>query len=323
MQAIRVTTTGGPEVLGLSDVPEPSPGPTDLVVAVEVAGLNYIDTYHRTGLYPVALPFIPGVEGAGTVLEVGTDVDGVSPGDRVAWPLTIGSYAQRAVVPADRAVPIPDEVGADLAAAAMVQGLTAHYLTMDTFPIGPGDRCLIHAGAGGVGLLLIQMAKLLGATVFTTVGSPAKADLAAAAGADHVILYNDAEFDDAVRSVAGEERPLDVVYDGVGAATFDQGLALLRPRGLMCLFGQASGPVPPVDLQVLNSNGSLYVTRPTLGNYIATRAELLDRASDLLRWIASGELQVTIGQRFPLGQAADAHRALEGRTTTGKVLLLP
>ncbi len=323
MQAIRIRQTGGPEVMEIDEVPEPTVGSGQILIQVEVAGLNYIDTYHRKGLYPLPLPFTPGVEGAGTVLAVGDGVTEFDTGDRVAWPLSVGSYAQRTVVPAAGAVPIPDGVGFDVAAAAMVQGLTAHYLALDSFPLGPSDSCLIHAGAGGVGLLLIQLAKKLGATVYATVGTPDKAALATGAGADHVILYDDVDFADGVRAIAGAERPLDVVYDGVGQATFARGLALLRPRGLMCLFGQASGPVPPVDLQTLNANGSLYVTRPTLGHYVLTRRELLSRANDVLGWIADGSLETRIGDRFPLAEAADAHRALEGRATTGKVLLFP
>ncbi len=323
MQAVRIHQTGGPEVLAMAEVDDPTPGAGELLVEVVAAGLNYIDTYHRTGLYPLPLPFTPGVEGAGTVLAVGDGVDEFSPGDRVAWPLTIGSYAQQAVVPVANAVSVPDEITFDVATAVMVQGLTAHYLAMDTFPLGPHDTCLIHAGAGGVGLLLIQVAKLVGATVYTTVGSAEKAELAAEAGADHVVRYDQVDFADAVRSIAGSERPLDVVYDGVGATTFHAGLTLLGPRGLLCLFGQASGPVPPIDLQTLNSNGSLYVTRPTLGHYLLTRNELLARAADLLGWIASGDVKPRIGARFPLADVADAHRALEGRATTGKVILIP
>lgn len=323
MKAIRIDETGGPEVLRMAEVVEPTAGHGELLVEVAVAGLNYIDTYHRKGLYPVLLPFIPGVEGAGTVLEVGEGVVDFQPGDRVAWVLTPGSYAPFVAIPAERAIAVPDDVDLDVAAAVMVQGLTAHYLARDTFPLGPRDVCLIHAGAGGVGLLLIQIAKRLGAEVYTTVGSPEKGALAAAAGADHVIEYDEVDFAEAVRSIGGSDRPLDVVYDGVGAATFDKGLTLLRPRGLMCLFGQASGPVPPMDLQVLNDNGSIYATRPSLGHYLLGRGELLNRATDLLQWIASDELDVRIGARFPLFEAAEAHRALEGRATTGKVLLIP
>lgn len=323
MQAIMMTKTGGPEVLRVAEVTEPTAGSGELLVTVAAAGLNYIDTYHREGLYPVPLPFIPGVEGAGTVLEVGPEVEGFHRGDRVAWVLASGSYAPVVAIPADRAVVIPDSVDFDVAAAAMVQGLTAHYLAKDTFPLGPLDICLIHAGAGGVGLLLIQVAKRLGAEVYTTVGSPDKAALAAAAGADHVIEYDQVDFAEAVRSISGRERPLDVVYDGVGAVTFDKGLTLLRPRGLMCLFGQASGPVPPVDLQVLNSNGSIYATRPSLGHYLLERPEFLARTADVFDWITDGELDVRIGARFPLSEASEAHRALEGRATTGKVILVP
>lgn len=321
MRAIQVTETGGPEVLVPAEVPEPEAGPGQVVIEVAAAGLNYIDTYHRRGLYPMDLPFTPGLECAGTVLDVGDGVAGIAVGDRVATANGIGSYAEQVAVAADVVVPVPDGTDLEAAAAAMLQGMTAHYLVEDTFPLAAGDRCLIHAGAGGVGLLAIQMAVALGAEVFTTVSTEEKAALAAGAGAHHVIRYDEVDFVEAVREISGKERPLDVVYDGVGVATFDKGLGLIRPRGLMCLFGQASGPVPPVDLQTLNANGSLYVTRPTLFHYIADRTELETRAGAVLGAVADGALDVLVGARFPLEQAGDAHRALEGRRTQGKVLI--
>ncbi len=322
MQAILITEAGGPEALRLAEVAAPEPGPSDLIVRVAAAGVNYIDTYHRTGLYPMALPFTPGLEGAGEVVAVGGEVEGVAPGQRVAWSNAIGSYAELALVPAERAVTVPDGVDAEAAAAVMLQGMTAHYLTHDTYQLRAGSRCLVHAGAGGVGLLLIQMAKAIGAEVFTTVSTEEKAHLAADAGADHVIRYTERDFGDAVEEIAGP-RPLDVVYDGVGRATFDRGLELLRPRGVMALFGQSSGVVAPLDLGRLAANGSLYVTRPTLFSHIAGRADLEGMAGAVLGAVAAGELEVRIGHRYPLGEAAAAHSALEGRATTGKVLLIP
>lgn len=325
MFAIQVTEHGGPDVLRPADLPDLRPGPGELVVDVEAAGVNFIDTYQRTGLYPIPLPFVPGQEGAGTVRAVGSDVAGVVPGDRVAWTDAMGSYAQQALVRAERAVPVPDDVTSQTAAAAMLQGMTAHYLVNDTFPLQAGQRCLVHAGAGGVGLLLIQLAVLRGAEVFTTVGSPEKGELARAAGAAHVLPYQDdagRTFADLVADVAGEHA-IDVVYDGVGKATFDGGLQVLRRRGTMVCFGNASGPVEPVAPLRLSQGGSLYLTRPTLVHYIVTRDELLRRATDVLGWIASGTLNVRIGEELPLAEAASAHRLLEGRRTTGKVLLRP
>ena len=322
MKAITIPRTGGPEVMVWSDVDDPVAGPEQVVVEVDAAGVNFIDTYHRTGLYPMELPIVPGLEGAGTVLAVGDATDGIAVGDRVAWSDGIGSYAERVAVAADAVVPVPDSVPSDVAAAAMLQGLTAHYLTTDTFPLRGGERCLIHAGAGGVGLLLIQLAKRIGAEVFTTVGSEEKAELARAAGADHVILYREVDFGDAVEEIAGPNA-LDVVYDGVGKTVFDRSLELLRMRGMMVQFGNASGAVDPVAPLRLSRGGSLFLTRPTLFHYIATRAELLRRASDLFGWIEAGELDVRIGARFPMSDAGEAHQALEGRRTTGKVLLIP
>jgi NADPH2:quinone reductase len=322
MKAVQVSRIGGPEVLELADVAEPTPGPNQLLVRVEAAGLNYIDTYQRGGLYPMEVPFVLGMEGAGTVEAVGDEVGEVEVGDRVAWCDVAGSYAELAAVPAGRAVPVPDGVATDVAAAVMLQGITAHYLAFDTFPLHAGDRCLIHAAAGGVGLLLVQVAKRLGATVFATAGGPEKVELARRAGADHVIDYREDDFKAAVETIAGPHA-IDVVYDGVGAATFDGGLELLRPRGMMVAFGNASGPPAPLDVLRLSRGGSLFLTRPTMGHYIAGREELTRRTTDLFDWIAAGELDVRIGARFPLDQAADAHRALEGRQTTGKVLIIP
>jgi NADPH2:quinone reductase len=322
MKAIRIATTGGPEVLEWTDIEDPIAEPGQVVVDVEAAGLNFIDTYHRTGLYPMSMPMTPGLEGAGTVTATGDGAGGVAIGDRVAWTGGIGSYAEKVAIDAARTVPIPDPVTSDVAAAAMLQGLTAHYLAIDTFPLEPGSRCLIHAGAGGVGNLLIQVAKMRGAEVFTTVGTTEKADLAKSAGADHVILYRDVDFGDAIEEIAGP-RPLDVVYDGVGQAVFDRSLELLRPRGMMVQFGNASGAVEPISPLRLSQGGSLFLTRPTLFDYISTRQELLARSTDLFTWIGNDQLNVRIGQRFPMAEAAEAHRALAARRTTGKVLLLP
>jgi NADPH2:quinone reductase len=322
MKAIVIPHTGGPEVLEWKDVDAPLAGPGQVLVNVEAAGLNFIDTYHRTGLYPMAFPIIPGLEGAGTVIELGTDVSDVAVGDRVAWTSGLGSYSETVARDTATVVPVPDGVSSETAAAAMLQGITAHYLVTDTFPLAAGHRCLIHAGAGGVGLLLIQLAKMIDAEVFTTVGSEEKADLARGAGADHVILYRDADFGDAVESSAGPHA-LDVVYDGVGQSVFDRSLGLLRPRGMYVQFGNASGAVEPVAPLRLAQGGSLFLTRPTMMHYISTRADLLRRTGDIFGWIASGELDIRIGASFPMSEAADAHRALEARTTTGKVLLIP
>jgi len=322
MWAIQITEQGGPEVLTWTELDDPTPGPGQIVVAVAAAGLNYIDTYQRTGLYPVELPFVPGLEGAGTVLEVGSGVTSLAVGDQVAWATNPGSYAGRVALPAANVVKVPADVDLEIAAALPLQGMTAHFLAKSTYPLGAGDRCLIHAGAGGVGLLLIQIAKLHGAEVFTTVGTQEKADLARVAGADHTILYRDVDFAEAVVEIAGE-RPLDVVFDGVGKSVFRQSLTLLRPRGMMVTFGNASGPVDPVSPLELSSNGSLFLTRPTLFHYVRTPAELQGRADDLFDWVASGDLDVRIGARFALRDAAEAHRALESRSTAGKVLLIP
>ncbi len=320
MHAIRVPETGTADILEYAEVDAPEPAPGELLVEVSHAGVNFIDTYVRSGLYPVDLPVTLGQEGAGRVVAVGEGVDGVELGTRVAWTDALGSYAEMAVVAEARAVPLPDDLSDELAAAVMLQGLTAHYLAHNTYPLAPGERCLVHAGAGGVGRLLIQMAKTIGAEVFATVGTAEKAAIARAAGADHVIVYTDEDFREAVEKIAGA-KPLHVVYDGVGRATFDDGLELLAPCGLMVAFGNASGAVAPVDPLRLSRGGSLYLTRPTLGTYVATTEALRARSDAVFSAVTSGRLDVHIGARFPLARAADAHRALEGRATTGKVLI--
>jgi len=322
MKAIVVHEAGGPEKLVIENVPDPEPGPGELLVDVAAAGLNFIDTYHRGGLYPLEFPFTPGLEGAGEVVSAGSDVEGFSAGDRVGWVNVLGTYAGKHVVPAERVVPIPDDVADDVAAAVLLQGITAHYLASDTFPLKPGDKCLVHAGAGGVGLLLTQIAHMRGARVITTVGTEEKATLSRDAGADEVIVYSEVDFADAVESSVGPHA-LDVVYDGVGAATFEKSIDLLRPRGLMVTFGNASGPVPEIAPLLLAEKGSIFLTRPTMAHYIQTREELLGRSGDLFGWIRSGDLQVRIGAEYPLERAADAHRSLEARQTTGKVILRP
>ncbi len=322
MKAIVIAAQGGPSALTLTEVPDPEPGPGEALIAVEAAGVNFVDVYQRSGLYPMTLPFIPGREGAGMVLAVGDGATGIAVGDRVGWATVGGSYADRTVVPVEKVVPIPEAVETTIVAAVLLQGITAHYLATDTFPLGPGDRCLIHAGAGGVGLLLTQIAKLKGAEVFTTVGTAEKAVLSRAAGSDHVIDYSATDFGEAVEEIAGPNA-LDVVYDGVGAATFMTGLDLLRPRGLMVSFGNASGAVPEIAPLLLSEKGSLFLTRPTMAHYLRTRGELLSRCHDLFELIGAGKLEVRIGSEYPLADAADAHRALEERRTTGKVLLRP
>ena len=322
MKAIRIHETGGPEVLRLEEVPDPQPGPGDAVVRLEAIGLNFIEVYHRTGLYRSALPFTPGGEGAGRVVAVGQDVSGIKPGDRVASTSLRGSYAELAWAPIDKLVPVPDEVETSVAAAVLLQGLTAHYLATSTYPLAQGSWCLIHAAAGGVGLLLCQMAKARGARVIGTVSTEEKAALATQAGADHVVLYTRQDFVSEARRLTGGQG-VAVVYDSVGESTFEGSLNSLAPRGMLVLFGQSSGPVPPVDPQVLNAKGSLYLTRPTLTHYTASRDELLTRARDLFAWMEAGKLQVRIDRTYPLADAAAAHRALEGRETKGKVLLLP
>ena len=318
MRAIVVTEHGGPEVLTPGEADDPTPGPGEVVIELAAAGVNFKDVYERTGAYPMDLPGIPGGEGAGRVIAVGAGVTDVGVGDVVASAQMRGAYAERAVAPAASTVPVPDGMAPELAAAVLLQGLTAHYLCHSTYQIGPGDTAVVHAAAGGVGLLLTQMIKLRGGRVIGTVSTDEKEKLARDAGADEVLRYEG--FAEEVRRRTGG---VPVVYDGVGKATFDDSLAALRPRGLMALYGAASGPVPPFDPQRLNAGGSLFLTRPTLAHYIATREELLARADDIFGWIASGELSVHVGGRYPLADARRAHEDLEGRRTTGKLLLLP
>ncbi|HVP15265.1 MAG TPA: quinone oxidoreductase [Terriglobales bacterium] len=322
MKAIRLHEHGGHELLRYEDVPDPLPGPMQALVAIEAAGVNFIDVYQRKGLYPMTLPMTPGSEAAGTIRALGPGVSDLRVGDRVAYQGAPGAYAQRAVVPAERLVRLPEGVSTKQGAAAMLQGMTAHYLATSLYPLKPGDTCLVHAAAGGVGLLLCQIAKMRGARVIGTVSTKEKAERARAAGADEVILYMEQDFEAEVKRLTNG-RGLPVVYDSVGRATFDASLRCLAPRGMMVLFGQASGPVPPFELQRLNQLGSLFITRPTLNHYVATRAELLARANDVLGWVRDGKLRLHIGHEFPLGQAAEAHRQLETRKTTGKVLLIP
>ena len=321
-QAIRIQQPGGPEVMTLGSVPESAPGPEDALVRVEAAGVNFIDTYHRTGLYPVPTPFTPGVEGAGVVEAVGSGVSDLAPGDRVGWVMQLGSYAEQAVRPAAKLVRLPEGVTTTQAAAALLQGMTAHYLVRSTFRVQSGMPVLVHAAAGGMGLLLCQMCRALGARVFGTVSTEAKAQAARAAGADHVIRYTEQDFAEVIREELGEER-LAVAYDSVGETTWRKSLGLLRPRGMLVLFGQSSGPVPPIDPLLLSQNGSLFITRPTLGDYAATPDELKWRAGEVLDSVASGKLRLTIDRELPLAQAAEAHRLLEGRATTGKLILRP
>lgn len=323
MKTIRIHKTGGPEVLTHEDVPVPQPGAGEALVKIEAIGVNFIDVYYRTGLYKApSLPYTPGMEAAGTVSAVGPDVSDVKPGDRVAYAMNAGAYAENAVVSAWKLVKLPADIEAKQGAAIMLQGMTAHYLAYSTFPLKAGHTAVVHAGAGGVGLLLTQIARNIGATVITTVGNDEKAQLSRAAGAHHVIVYSRQEFDKEVRSITGG-KGVDVVYDSVGANTFDKSLNCLKPRGYMVLFGQSSGPVPPLDPGSLAAKGSLFLTRPTLFNYATTRDELTWRANDLFSWIESGKLKLKIDHVFPLAEAGRAHQELEGRRTTGKVVLVP
>ena len=322
MKAIVVSRTGGPEVLEWRDRDPGAPGPGQARIAVRAAGVNYIDVYFRTGLYPRPLPFAAGLEGAGVVEALGPDVRGLAVGDRVAWASVPGSYAQAVVAPAQVLVRVPAGVSDDVAAAAMLQGMTAHYLCRAAFPVKSGDTALVHAAAGGVGLLLVQMLRGLGATVIATCSTADKEKLAREAGAAHVIRYSEVEFQPEVRRLTGG-RGVDVVYDAVGRTTFEGSLRSLGPRGMLVLYGQSSGPVPPFELRQLNDLGSLFLTRPSLAHYTATREELEQRAGDVLGAIAAGRLHVRIGARFAIADAAAAHRALEGRATTGKVVLTP
>ncbi|OYD70031.1 quinone oxidoreductase family protein [Rhodococcus sp. OK302] len=321
MQAIYVSETGGPDVLTVSEQPDPTPGANDLLVRTEAIGINFIDTYFRMGMYPRNLPYIPGDEGSGVVEAVGTDVTEFSVGDRVAWAAATGSYAEKVVVSAAVAVKVPDGVPAPVAASALLQGMTAHYLAKSTYPIQAGDTILVHAGAGGVGLILTQMAVALGARVITTVSSDAKEQLSRDAGASEVLRYDD-DIAARVRELTGGDG-VAVAYDGVGATTFDASLASVRIRGTVALFGAASGAVPPLDPQRLNASGSLFLTRPTLAHYIRTREEMLWRAGEVFDAIAAGTLNIRVGAEYRLADAAQAHRDLESRATTGSIVLIP
>lgn len=322
MKAVRVHKYGGPEVLTQEEIPVPEPKAGEARVKIEAAGVNFIDIYQRTGLYPLQTSFTLGMEGAGTVDAVGEGAGEVKPGDRVAYAMTLGSYAEYAVVPAWKLAPVPANIDAQSGAALMLQGMTAHYLTHSTYPLKRGEMALVHAAAGGVGLLLIQIAKQRGGTVIGTVSTEAKASLAKDAGADHLILYTQTDFADEIKKITAG-RGVHVVYDSVGQSTFEKSLDCLRPRGYLVLFGQSSGPVPPFDAGKLAAKGSLFLTRPTLIHYTSDRAELLERAGDLFSWTASGKLKLRIDKTFALAEAAEAHRQLEGRKTAGKIILLP
>lgn len=322
MKAIQVKQVGGPEVMELVDLPVPEPKANEAVVKLAASGVNFIDVYHREGRYKVPLPFTPGQEGAGEVVSVGKDVKSVKNGDRVAWSHLLGAYAEYEAIAADRVVPIPAGVSDQQAAATMLQGMTAHYLLHDSYPLKRGETALVHAAAGGVGLLLVQMAHNIGARVIATVSTEEKAKLARDAGADDIILYTQIDFEAETKKLTGG-KGIDVIYDSVGKTTFEKGLNLLRPRGMMVLFGGSSGAVPPFDPITLTQKGSLFLTRPSLGNYIATREELLSRSGAVFGMIAAGKLKLRIEHTYPLAEAQRAHRELEGRKTTGKLLLIP
>ena len=322
MKAIRIHAAGGPEALQLDDIPSPSPKAGEALVKVDAAGLNYIDVYFRTGMYKAELPLTIGMEAGGTVTAVGANVSEVKVGDKVAYTGVAGAYAEQAVVPSSKLVVLPAGVSTKQGAAAMLQGITAHYLATSTYPLKRGDTCLVHAAAGGVGLLLCQIAKLRGARVIGTVSTDEKATLAREAGADETIIYTQQDFEAEVkRMTAG--KGVQVVYDAVGKTTWDKSLNSLAPRGLIALYGQSSGPIGQIDPQIFNAKGSLFMTRPSLGHYTATREELLQRAGEVLGWVRDGKLKLRMEFEFPLKDAAEAHRALEGRKTTGKVLLTP
>ncbi len=322
MKAIQVKQPGGPEAMELAELPIPQPKANEAVVKLAAAGVNFIDVYFREGRYKAPLPLVLGQEGAGVVTAVGAEVRDVKVGDRVAWCGLLGSYAEYAAVAANRLVPIPEGVSEQQAASAMLQGMTAHYLSHDTFPLKRGDTALVHAAAGGVGLLLTQMAHNIGARVIATVSTEEKAKLARAAGADDIILYTQSDFEPETKRLTAN-KGVDVVYDSVGKTTFEKGLNVLRPRGMMVLFGGSSGAVAPFDLITLSQKGSLYVTRPTLANYIASREELVTRSAAVFGMITSGQLKLRIEYTYPLAEAQRAHRDLEGRKTTGKLLLIP
>ena len=321
MKAVQVSVAGGPEVLEYVDMPDPEPGEGEALVELNAAGVNYMDVYMRSGANNPTLPVILGGEGSGVVVKVGSGVSEVAVGDRVAYTGAGRSYAERVVVPSWRLIKVPDDMDIELGAASMLQGMTAHYLSHSTYPLGEGDTALVHSGAGGVGLLLIQMAKMRGATVITTVSTQEKADLAMGAGADHAVLYTEQDFSEEAMRITGG-KGVNVVYDAVGVDTFEKGLACLAQRGMMALYGQSSGPVPTVTLATLNPK-SLFLTRPGLFSYTATREELEWRAGDVLGWVQSGKLNVKVHGRFALSDAAEAHRQLQGRLTTGKLLLIP
>jgi len=322
MKAIQVTQSGGPDVLAAVDLPIPHCAESDVLVKVAAAGVNFIDVYQREGRYKITMPFVPGQEGAGSVVAVGAGIRDVSIGDRVAWCGIMGSYAEYLAARAERTVPIPAGVSEEQAAATVLQGITAHYLTHDTYHLGKGDTALVHAAAGGVGLLLLQMAHRLGARVIGTVSTPEKERMAREAGADEVIQYTQMDFASEVMRMTGG-KGVDVVYDSVGRTTFDKGLNVLRPRGMMVLYGGSSGAVPPFDPMLLSQKGSLFLTRPTIAHYATGRAELLRRSNAVLTMVAAGELTINVGHRYPLSDAAQAHRDLEGRKSTGKLLLVP
>lgn len=322
MKAVRVHENGGPDVLSYEDLEVPSPGPGEALIRIAAAGINFIDTYQRSGLYQIPLPSTLGLEAAGTVEAVAADVSSLKAGDRVAYTNVLGAYAEYAVVPADKLVPLPDAVSFNQGAAAMLQGCTAHYLCKSTYPVKSGDRCLIHAAAGGVGLILIQMVKMLGASVIGTVSTEAKAELARAAGADEVILYNEQDFQEEVMRIT-EGAGVNVAYDSVGKATFEKSIDCLSRFGYMVLYGNASGPVTEFNPATLGPKGSLFLTRPTLFDYLATREDLEWRSGDVFNWIAEGKLNLRTEHFFPLSEARQAHEALESRQTTGKVILTP
>ncbi|MEE8349118.1 MAG: quinone oxidoreductase, partial [Acidobacteriota bacterium] len=322
MKAIRVHQAGGPETLLFEEVPTPEPGSDEVLVKTEAIGVNFIDIYFRQGLYPGTFPLTPGLEAAGTVIAMGPDVSEVGPGDRVAYSSVMGSYAEQTLVPSDQLIKIPENLDCETTAATLMQGMTAHYLSHSTYPMVSGETALVHAAAGGVGLLLVQMAKMCGARVIGTVSNLEKAELAREAGADEVILYTETDFEEQVQRLT-DSQGVDVVYESVGKDTFDQSLNCLKKRGYLVLFGQSSGPVPPVDPQILNAKGSLFLTRPSIFHYNDTREALVTRAGEVLSWVAEGRLKVRVGERFALSEACQAHRALEARQTTGKVLLIP
>ena len=322
MKAVRFHTNGGPEVLKYEDVDTPKPNHDEALIKLEAIGVNYIDIYQRSGQYATPLPTTAGGEGSGTVVEVGSEVSEVAVGELVAYTGPLGAYAEYAVVPAWRLVKLPTSINPSTAAALMLQGMTAHYLTHTTYPLKKGDTCLIHAAAGGVGLLLIQMAKKLGAQVIGTVSTKEKAQLAHSVGADETIIYTQNDFEKEVLRITDGQR-IEVVYDSVGKSTFDQSINCLAPRGCLVLYGQASGPVPNIDPQILNSKGSLFLTRPSLGHHTLNRSEILGRANTIFEWVSKGDLSVRVHASLPLNEAAEAHRLLASRTTTGKIVLVP